>query len=151
MEIDQKHRVIAPGDGENVGAIGLGILVKMTGEDTKDAYSLFEYVVPAGLGGPPTHIHSRQDELFICVAGKVRIELDGQEHVLPAGSVLMMPRGVPHMFHNPFDEETRIIAVVSPPGLEDYYRDLSALPPGPRDMKLVAEVMTKHGLSLQKK
>lgn len=55
------------------------------------------------------------------------------------------------MFHNPFDEETRVIAVVSPPGLEEYYRDLSALPPGPRDMKLVAEIMTQHGLSLQKK
>ena len=151
MQLDQRRQVLAPGDGENVGAIGLGILVKLTGEDTKGAYSLFEYVVPAGLGGPPTHIHSRQDELFVCVAGRVRIELDGQEHVLAAGSVLMMPRGVPHMFHNPFDEETRIIAVVSPPGLEDYYRDLSALPPGPRDMKLVAEVMTRHGLSLQKK
>ena len=150
MQLDQKHGAIAPGDGENVGAIGLGILVKMTGEDTKDAYSLFEYVVPAGLGGPPTHIHSRQDELFICVAGKVRIELDGQEHVLPAGSVLMMPRGVPHMFHNPFDEETRVIAVVSPPGLENYYRGLHALPPG-RDMTLVAGVMKEFGLSLQKK
>ena len=26
------------------------------------------------------------------------------------GSSMMLPRGVPHMFHNPFDEETRIIA-----------------------------------------
>ena len=151
MQVEQQHRVLAAGDGENVGAIGLGILVKMTGEDTKGAYSVFEYVVPAGLGGPPTHIHSRQDEMFICVKGKVRIELDGQEHLLDPGSVLMMPRGVPHMFHNPFDEETRVIAIVAPPGLENYYRDLSALPPGPRDMTLVAEVMTRHGLSLQRK
>ncbi|HEX3679430.1 MAG TPA: cupin domain-containing protein [Galbitalea sp.] len=144
------HHVLEPSAGENVGAIGLGIYVKMTAEQTNGAYSLFEYVVPVGLGGPPTHIHSREDELFICVKGKVRIELDGRELILTPGSALLMPRGVPHMFHNPFDEETRIIAVVSPPGLENYYRGLSQLPPG-RDMKLVAEVMDKFGLSLQKK
>jgi mannose-6-phosphate isomerase-like protein (cupin superfamily) len=144
------HTVLEPDAGENVGAIGLGIYVKMTAEQTGGAYSLFEYVVPVGLGGPPTHIHSREDELFICVKGRVRIELDGQEHILSPGSALLLPRGVPHMFHNPFDEETRIIAVVSPPGLENYYRGLSALPPG-RDMTLVAGVMEKFGLSLQKK
>jgi len=147
-EVIVDEKVLEPGDGEDVGAIGLGILVKLTGADTGGAYSLFEYVVPPGLGGPPTHVHSREDELFTCVAGKVAVELDGVEHVLGTGSVLRMPRGVPHMFHNPFDEETRIVAVVSPPGLENYYRDLSALPPGPRDMTKVAEVMTRHGLSL---
>lgn len=146
----QHHHVLAPGEGDNVGAIGLGIYVKLTGADTKGAYSLFEYVVPPGLGGPPTHIHTREDELFICVAGTTRVELDGEEHILTPGSALLMPRGVPHMFHNPYDEETRIVAVVSPPGLENYYRDLSALPPGPRDMTLVAQVMTRHGLSLKK-
>jgi mannose-6-phosphate isomerase-like protein (cupin superfamily) len=144
------HPDLLPGQGEFVGAIGLGIYVKMTGADTNGAYSLFEYVVPVGLGGPPTHIHSREDELFICITGRVRVELDGQEHILSSGSALLMPRGVPHMFHNPFDEETRVIAVVSPPGLEEYYRALSQLPPG-RDMALVAEVMTRFGLSLLKK
>jgi len=146
----QGHGVVQPGDGENVGAIGLGIFVRMTGADTNGAYSLFEYLVPPALGGPPTHIHTREDELFICVGGRVRIELDGQEHILVPGASLLMPRGVPHMFHNPFAEETRIIAVVSPPGLESYYRALSQLPPGPRDMTKVAEIMTTFGLQLQK-
>ena len=143
------HHDLLPGEGENVGAIGLGIYVKMTGADTNGAYSLFEYVVPTGLGGPPTHIHSREDELFTCVQGRVEVELDGVRHVLGPGDSLLMPRGVPHVFRNPFDEETRVIAVVSPPGLENYYRELSELPPG-RDMKLVAEVMVRYGLSLQK-
>jgi quercetin dioxygenase-like cupin family protein len=142
------HRVLAPGDGDSVGAIGLGILVKLTGVDTRDAYSVFEYVVPPNQGGPPTHIHSREDELFICVAGEVTVELDGDVHVLPPGSLLLMPRGVPHMFYNAGDQEARIIAVVSPPGLERYYRDLSALPAGPRDMAKIAVIMQAHGLSL---
>jgi mannose-6-phosphate isomerase-like protein (cupin superfamily) len=145
------YSIVGPDEGDNVGAIGLGIYVKKTGADTKGAYSVFEYVVPPGFGGPPTHIHTREDELFICMTGQTRVELDGVEHILTPGSILLLPRGVPHVFHNPFDEETRIIAVVSPPGLESYYRDLSALPPGPRDMALVAEIMVRHGLQLQKK
>lgn len=134
--------------GENMGAIGLGIYLRLDGADTGGAYSLFEYVVPPGLGGPPTHVHTRQDELFICTAGRVVVELDGVARTLAPGTSMLLPRNVPHVFYNPFDEETRVIAVVSPPGLEEYYRDLSMLPPGPRDMTKVAEVMRRHGLSL---
>jgi quercetin dioxygenase-like cupin family protein len=154
MDIDvdpatlQLRGVSEPSSGENVGAIGLGIHVRLTGADTRGAYSLFEYVVPAGLGGPPTHIHTREDELFICTAGRVTVELAGEKHVLSPGASLLMPRNVPHMFYNEFDEETRVVAVVSPPGLENYYRDLSALPPGPRDMTKVGAIMTTHGLKL---
>ncbi|MEQ3551830.1 cupin domain-containing protein [Pseudonocardia nematodicida] len=146
----RRHHVCHPGDGTNLGAIGLGIYTRLTGADTNGAYSLFEYVVPPGLGGPPTHVHSREDELFTCVQGRVIVELDGEPHELGVGDSLLMPRGVPHVFYNPFEDETRIVAVVSPPGLENYYRELSQLPPG-RDMTLVAEVMTRYGLSLQKK
>jgi mannose-6-phosphate isomerase-like protein (cupin superfamily) len=137
-----------PGCGENLGAIGLGIMLRLTGDDTAGAYSLFEYIVPAGLGGPPTHIHAYQDELFTCTAGKVTVELDGVTRVMTPGSSLMMPRNVPHMFYNPFEEETRVVAVVSPAGLEKYYKELSELPPGPRDMTKIAEIMKRHGLSL---
>jgi hypothetical protein len=55
---------------------------------------------------------------------------------------------VPHMFYNPFAEETRVVAVVSPAGLEKYYKELSELPPGPRDMTKIAAIMKRHGLSL---
>jgi quercetin dioxygenase-like cupin family protein len=144
------HRVIRKDNGDNVGAIGLGIHVRLTGEDTRDAYSLFEYVVPAGLGGPPTHVHTREDELFTCTQGKVRVELDGAEHILGEGDSLLMPHNVPHMFHNPFEDECRIVAVVSPGGLENYYRALSELPPGPRDLAKIGAIMTEFGLELQK-
>lgn len=156
MDVDEQTRdhmtddtaLNLPDSGEHMGAIGLGIHLRLDGAATGGAYSLFEYVVPPGLGGPPTHIHTRQDELFICTTGQVVVELDGIARTLIPGASILLPRNVPHVFYNPFDEETRIVAVVSPPGLEDYYRDLSHLPPGPRDMTKVAEIMRHHGLSL---
>lgn len=147
----ERSKVLEPGSGQDLGAIGLGILVKLTGEQTRGAYSLFEYVVPPTAGGPPTHIHSREDELFICTAGEITVELGEDTHVLREGDVLLMPHGIPHMFYNRSDKVGRITAVVSPPGLENYYRELSELPPGPRDMKLVGDVMRRHGLSLVEK
>ena len=142
-----QHEVHRPDDGEYMGAFGLNLFGRLLGHDTRGAYSLFEYVVPPGAGGPPTHIHSRTDELFICITGSLRVELDGAEHLLTPGASLLLPRGVPHMFDNPSDEQARIIAVASPPGLEDYYRDFSQLPPGRPDLAKVSEIMDRHGLS----
>jgi hypothetical protein len=68
------------------------------------------------------------------VQGKAVVKLDGEEHIPGNGDSLLMLRSVPHMFHNPFDEETRAVTVVSPPGLKNYYRELSELPPGPPDV-----------------
>ena len=39
-----------------------------------------------------------------------------------------------HTFRNPYDEESRIISVVSPAGLEGYYQALAEMPPGPKDI-----------------
>ncbi|WP_246843081.1 cupin domain-containing protein [Allokutzneria sp. NRRL B-24872] len=91
--VEHQHHVYRTGEGTDVGAIGLGIYTRLTGADTKGTHSLFEYVVPPNLGGPPTHLHSPEDELFTCVQGRVAVELDGEEHVMGQGESLLMPRG----------------------------------------------------------
>ena len=50
------------------------------------------------------------------------------------GDYLYLPRDVVHTFRNTFDEEARVISVVSPAGLEGYYQALADLPPGPKDI-----------------
>ena len=39
-------------EGRQIPAIGIGITMKTTGKNTQDAYSLFEYAVPAASTGP---------------------------------------------------------------------------------------------------
>ena len=56
--------------------------MKATGESTQDAYSLFEYAVPGGVNGPPPHVHTREDESFICLAGRLEVMLGGETFVL---------------------------------------------------------------------
>ena len=64
------------------------------------------------------------------------------------GDYLYLPRNVPHAFRNPYDEESRVISVVSPAGLEAYYQALSEMPPGPMDFALVKSIMDDFGIEM---
>jgi len=135
-------------DGTRIPAIGLGITMKTDGTSTRDAYSLFEYAIPPETDGPPLHTHTREDESFVCLAGRLDVTLGDQEFVLEPGDYLYLPRDVPHAFRNPYDGESRVISVVSPAGLERYYQALAELPPGPMDLSKVMGIMDDFGIVL---
>ena len=135
--------------GTQIPAIGLNITMKANGSATRDAYSLFEYAIPPETNGPPAHLHTREDESFICLAGKLDVHLGGEDFTLSAGDYLYLPRDVVHTFRNTYDEESRVISVVSPAGLEGYYQALAELPPGPKDITMIQKIMVEFGIELQ--
>jgi mannose-6-phosphate isomerase-like protein (cupin superfamily) len=135
--------------GHQIAAIGLGITMKASGKSTHEAYSLFEYAIPARTDGPPAHIHTREDESFICLAGRLDVHLGGQDFTLGQGDYLLLPRDVVHTFRNTSDEEARVISVVSPAGLERYYQALADMPPGPKDITKMKQIMADFGILLQ--
>jgi mannose-6-phosphate isomerase-like protein (cupin superfamily) len=136
-------------EGQQIAAIGLGITMKADGKSTRDAYSLFEYAIPARTDGPPAHIHTREDESFVCLAGQLDVRLGGEDFTIGMGDYLYLPRDVVHTFRNTSDAEARVISVVSPAGLEGYYQALAALPPGPKDIGKIKLIMADFGLELQ--
>ena len=69
--------------------------------------------------------------------------------MLETGDYLYLPRDVVHAFRNPYDEESRIISVVSPAGLEGYYEALGEMPPGPKDVRLLKKIMEDFGIQMQ--
>lgn len=135
-------------EGQSIAAIGLGITMKTNGKSTSDAYSLFEYAIPPETDGPPPHVHHREDESFVCLTGRLDVHLGGEDFVLEQGDYLFLPRDVVHAFRNPYREESRVISVVSPAGLERYYQALAELPPGPKDISLIKGVMAEFGIEL---
>jgi mannose-6-phosphate isomerase-like protein (cupin superfamily) len=136
-------------DGHAIAAIGLGITMKTDGKSTQDAYSLFEYAIPAETSGPPPHVHTREDESFIMLAGRLDVHLGGQDFTIEHGDYLFLPRDVVHTFRNSSTEEARVISVVSPAGLEAYYQALADLPPGPKDIGVMKAIMADFGIELQ--
>jgi mannose-6-phosphate isomerase-like protein (cupin superfamily) len=139
---------VASREGRVIPAVGLTITMKTNGESTRSAYSLFEYTVPPETNGPPPHTHTREDESFIVLAGRCDATLGSEQYTLEAGDYLYLPRDVLHAFRNPYAEESRIISVVSPSGIEDYYQALADMPPGPMDLGLVQKIMGEFGIQM---
>lgn len=56
----------------------------------------FEWRLQPGHGGPPTHVHPHDHEIFRVLSGRARVELGGQVQIVEAGETVRMPAGVPH-------------------------------------------------------
>ena len=60
-----------PPQGRIVAVLGDVYRFLATGEDTDGKYALWEATVPPG-GGPPPHVHSREEEGFYILEARSR-------------------------------------------------------------------------------
>ncbi len=60
---EQGASLVLPGEGKKLWVADELMTFKASGEDTGGAYSLTDSMVPPQ-GGPPPHIHHREDEAF---------------------------------------------------------------------------------------
>lgn len=109
-----------PGIGRTIGIVGDVYRFFATGEETAGSYAAWEAIVPPG-GGPPPHVHSREEESFYVLEGEITFLADGKEIVAGAGTFVNMPPGVPHSFRNNSDRVSRMIISVVPAGLEQMF------------------------------
>jgi mannose-6-phosphate isomerase-like protein (cupin superfamily) len=101
--------------------------------------SLFEFLVPSDATGgamsvlratmvegfgPPRHIHTREDEVFLVVEGDVLFDVDGRRRVAGPGTSVWMPRGVPHTFRVQSPVAV-LIGVMTPGHFEELFHNLS--------------------------
>src|SRR6476661_3745192 len=91
-----------------------------TGADTDGKYALFEAIVPPG-GGPPPHVHSREEEGFYILEGEITFTIDGKRVVATAGVFANMPVGTPHSFKNESSRSAKMLISVAPAGLEKMF------------------------------
>jgi quercetin dioxygenase-like cupin family protein len=111
------------GEGETFEFFGERATLKISGEQTDNEYALLEFLVPPG-GGPPPHLHDREDEVFILQSGMMRILANGRWREVKMGDVVFAPRGHVHCFHNHTTDPCRFWLLVSPAGFENFYRDV---------------------------
>ena len=70
------------------------------------------------------HSHGDQIELQICFRGQGRVMVDGTAHPLVAGTACFLGYDVKHEIINEGDDELVLLWVISPPGLEDFFRTI---------------------------
>ena len=89
----------------------------VSGEQAGGALFAMEGLVPAG-GGPPLHIHEREDETLYILEGRCTVQIGEQEMVASSGDSIFLPRGMVHAFRNDGPETLRLILPFVPAGVE---------------------------------
>jgi quercetin dioxygenase-like cupin family protein len=118
-------KVVQPGEGRAGGlAPGVGVVFKIDGEDTGGALSIVEHPFAVGALVPP-HIHHLEDEYSIVLEGEIGFRSNDREVVLGPGGYIIKPRGEVHAMWNAGSTPARMIEVISPPGFERFFRELS--------------------------
>jgi len=119
-------KVVLPGEGammEMPGERGRALLVS---QETGGQFLLAEVEVDPGFG-PPPHIHTREDELFLVQEGQFEFRIGNEYSHVGPGTVVFAPRNIPHAFRAVGEVSARAIVLVRPGGFEQFFARYAAL------------------------
>lgn len=110
--------------GDGPVFVGPGDLYRflVTGDESGGAYFAMEALVPTG-GGPPPHIHRREDETFHVLEGVSTFRLGDEVVTAGPGDFVNVPRGLVHNFRNDGAAPLRMILTFTPAGIEEFFRE----------------------------
>ena len=146
-----------PPQGRTIAVVGDVYRFLATGDDTNGKYALFEALVGPG-GGPPPHVHSREEEGFYVLEGEITFTVGGERVVATAGTFANMPVGTPHSFRNDSSRVARMLISVAPAGLEKMFFEVgvalpegatTALPPTKEEIDRLLAVAPKYGIEIR--
>jgi len=142
---------IANPDGVDVPHISVAggtYTILVSGAQTAGRYCLVDMLVPDG-GGPPPHIHSREDEVYLIKRGTFQFFMDGICLQAEPGATVYMPKGHTHGFKNISKRAGEQLMFVYPAGLEQFFLDVHNLDlKMPRDFDKLNELSnSKYGIN----
>ena len=120
----------------------------VTGEESGGAYFAMEALVPPG-GGPPAHIHTREDETFQILEGDYEFMVGGQTVLAQAGTTLFAPRDVPHTYRCVSPNGGKLSVVLTPAGFEGFFEQVGAMTPAQQqDIPQIIALGGQYGLEI---
>ncbi|ADB18183.1 Cupin 2 conserved barrel domain protein [Pirellula staleyi DSM 6068] len=142
-------------EGKTFAIVGDIYRFLVTGDETGGAYAMWEAVVGPG-GGPPPHIHSREEESFYILEGEITFTIGDQTVVATPGMFANVSRGTAHSFRNQTEKPARMIISVAPAGLEKMFISIGTpclitdpVPPiTPADIERVIAAAPQYGVTL---
>lgn len=117
MNEPEQVMVKEPDEGRSIGIVGDIYRFLTTSEETGGRYSMFEATVLPG-GGPPPHIHRREDETFYVFEGEITFQIGDERRVATPGTFVHMPIGQQHAFKNETAQPAKMLISFAPAGLE---------------------------------
>ena len=137
-------------EGERADFPQLGNRYVLRGDSSEGRLALIEHVIPPRALAAPMHTHEREDEYSFVLAGRLGAQIGEDVVEAGPGELVVKPRGIPHAFWNPGDDETRVLEIISPAGFEQYFADLAPelARAGEPDLQALAEIRARYELSM---
>jgi len=151
------NSVLSANEGQSIWVIGDRYTIKCDGNDTSGAFALVEAVVPPG-NGPPPHIHSREDEAFYVLEGELQFHVEDRSFTATTGAWVTLARHSLHFFKNIGPKPARMLIMVTPAGLENFFREVGreaidgeteSGTPTPEDIQKLLRAAPKHGIEIR--
>jgi quercetin dioxygenase-like cupin family protein len=111
----------APGKGRAIWHMGALMVFKATSTQTGNQFWLAEQTSNAGYASP-VHLHTREDEAFYVLDGKVSVEVGDTMHMLSPGACAFAPRNIPHSYKVE-SEQARWLVLGTPGGFDGWFFD----------------------------
>ncbi len=147
MSTAEEGMLIPPGAGRAIRVLAGRVTFKIDSRESEGAYNLHEYVVRPG-GSSRAHRHNRHHENVCMLEGELVWQLGDRTVSAPAGSFLVIPRGVIHGFTNEHFEPARMLVLTWPGGFEGLMARLAELieasPTGLTDPAKFATLATEY-------
>jgi len=99
-------------------------LIRVPAAETNGVYSFVEIVSAPG-DGTPLHMHQKEDEHLIVLEGVARVALGDRVFDAEAGSLVTLPKNVPHAWGNRTTALLRIAVIAYPGGVEEVLRAIA--------------------------
>jgi quercetin dioxygenase-like cupin family protein len=135
------------GEGKKLNVLGLAMNIRVHGRDTGGVLSVAESSDQPG-GGPPPHIHHREDETFQVLEGEYEFTCGAKTFTARKGATIFAPRGVPHTYRYAGQTPGRLMVTITPAGFEGFFEEVGALSPQQQEIPRVIEIGKKYGLEI---
>ena len=130
--------------GRALWHLGALLIFKALGAETNEQFWALEGLADQQMA-VPLHVHSRDDECFYVVDGAITVRCGDQRFEAGPGSLVFLPRGIPHEWDVIGGDLATVLIITVPAGLDDFLRDYHAAGAQPNDVK--DQIAAKYGIT----
>lgn len=128
-QLTSRPVVTNAGDGLRYGYYAMWLEEMLPAEASAGALNLTKATLGPGNTPPPLHIHTREDEFFLVLSGKIRFWVGAttleecEVHDIGPGGVAFGPRGIPHTFDT-VTPQSEVLVGLMPGWAEGYFKSI---------------------------
>lgn len=147
-------KLVRAGEAADVDNPFHPIRLYLSSQENTGSVTFYEFEVPPQSPGSPPHTHSREDEYFFILEGRLSV-LSGEDVLkLDAGDFAALNRGNTHMFWNADEEPVRLLMATTGGSFEEFMANVAptlaaAAPADPMQAgAVVGQLAQEYGIEI---